>query len=153
MVGQVTSPGVEDTDQSELPTNKAGILGQLLCRSRRGTKEQVIDKSLVTAGERAQGSRDGESEHEVRDWKQEILLFLEPFLGFVVLALGAMTVATGVVAVLGLVALRAGIGLPPQGGCAAPLNSAHGLPVAGEQALGVLLAIGGTILAEDIGQF
>ena len=57
------------------------------------------------------------------------------------------------VAVLGLVALRAGEDLSTQSWCAALLDGAHGPPMAGEQALGVLLAIGRTVLAEDVGQF
>jgi hypothetical protein len=77
----------------------------------------------VTAGEWAQGGGQGEGEHEVRDWQQKILLFLQPFLGFVVLALGAVAVAAGMVAELKLVALRAGVDLPTQGGCAALLDT------------------------------
>ena len=98
---------MQDTDQAELSADKTGILSQKLCRSCRSTKEQVIDKSLVRAGERAQGSRDGEGEHEVRDWPQEILLLLQPVLSFVVLAFWTVTIAARVVAVLGLVALWA----------------------------------------------
>ena len=51
MVGQVASPGMQDTDQAELSADKTGILSQKLCCSCRSTKEQVIDKVLVTAGE------------------------------------------------------------------------------------------------------
>ena len=153
MVGQVTSPGVQDADQTELSPDKAGVLGQMLCRSCRGTKEQVIDKRLVTAGDWAQGSGDGEGEHEVRDGQQKILLFLQPFLGFVVLAFWTVAVAAGVVAVLGLVALRAGVDLPTQSWCAALLDGAHGPSMAGEKTIGVFLAVGGTVLAEDICQF
>jgi hypothetical protein len=153
MVGQVASPGVQDTDQTELSPDKTGVLGQMLCCSRRGTKEQVIDKRLVTAGEWAQGGGQGEGEHEVRDWQQKILLFLQPFLGFVVLALGAVTVPAGVVAELKLVALRAGVDLPTQGGCAAQLNSAHSPSMAVEQAIGVFLAIGRAVAAEYVCQF
>jgi len=107
----------------------------------------------VTAGERTQGSRDGEGEHEVRDRQQKILLFLQPFLGFVVLAFRAVTVAAGVVAVLGLVALRAGVGLATQGWCAALLDGAHSPSVAGEKTIGVFLAVGRAVLAEDVCQF
>ncbi len=153
MVGQVASPGMQYPDQAELSADKTRILGQKLGCICRSTEEQVIDKSLVRAGDRVQGGRNGEGEHEVRDGQQKILLFFQPFLSLVVLAFWTVAIAAGVVAVLGLVALRAGVDLSTQGGCAAPLNSAHGLPVAGKQALGVLLAIGGTILAEDIGQF
>jgi hypothetical protein len=144
---------VQDADQTELPANKAGILSQKLCCRCRGLKEQIIEKGLVRAGERAQGGGDGEGEHEVRHRQQKILLFLQPLLGFVVLTFRAVTVAAGVVAVLGLVALWAGIGLSTQGGGTALLDGAHDLSVAGEQAFGVLLAIGGTVLAEDVSQF
>ena len=153
MVGQVASPSMQDADQAELSADKTRILGQLLCCRCRGLKEQIIEKGLVRAGERAQGGGDGEGEHEVRDRQQKILLFFQPFLGFVVLTFGAVTVAAGVVAVLGLVALRTGIDLTTQGRGAALLNGAHGLPVAGEQAFGVLLAISSAVLAEDISQF
>ena len=153
MVGQVASPGVQDTDQTELSPDKTGVLGQMLCRICRGLKEQVIDKRLVTAGDWAQGGGQGECEHEVRDWQQKVLLFFQPFLGFVVLTFRAVAIAAGVIAVLGLVALRAGIGLSTQSGGTALLNGAHGPPVAGEQAAGVLLAIGGTVLAENVSQF
>jgi hypothetical protein len=58
-----------------------------------------------------------------------------------------------VVAVLGLVALRAGVDLSTQGWGAALLNGAHGPSMAGEQAIGVFLAVGRAILAEDVCQF
>jgi hypothetical protein len=132
MIGQVASPGVQDTDQAELSADKTGLLSQKLRRSGGSTEEQIIEKSLVTASEWAQGGGDGEGEHEIRDRQQEILLFLQPFLGLVVLTFWTVAIAAGVVAVLGLVALRAGIGLPTQGGGAALLNGAHGPSVAGE---------------------
>jgi hypothetical protein len=59
---------MQDTDQAELSPDKTGILGQKLRCSCRSTKEQVIDKRLVTAGEWAQGGGQGEGEHEVRDF-------------------------------------------------------------------------------------
>jgi hypothetical protein len=144
---------MQDANQAKLSADKTGILSEKLCCICRAAEEQVIDKRLVAAGECAQGSRNGESEHEVRHWQQEVLLLLQPFLGLVVLAFGTVAIAAGVVAVLDLVALRAGIGLPTQGRCAALLNGAHGSPMAGKQPIGVLLAIGGTVLAEDVGQF
>jgi hypothetical protein len=128
-------------------------MSQELRGGRRGLEEQVIEKGLMAAGDWAQGSGQGEGEHEVRDWQQKILLFFQPFLGFVVLAFWTVAVAAGVVAVLGLVALGAGKDLSPQSRCAALLDGAHSPPVAGEQALGVFLAIGGAVLAEDVCQF
>jgi hypothetical protein len=162
MVGQVTSPGAQDTDQGELSADKTRILGQMLCCSCQSPKEQVIDERLVTAGEWARGSRDGEGEHEVRDGQQKCLLFLQPFLGFVVLTFRAVTVAAGVVAVLGLVALRAGVGLATQSWGAALLNTCTCAAMqvwrtcpacGGEQAVSNLFSIGRAVLAEDVCQF
>lgn len=135
------------------PPTKTRVVCQKLGRLCGSTEEQVIDQSLVTTSDWTQDSWQGEGEHEVRDGQQKLLLFLQPFLGLIVLALGAMTIAARVVAVLGLVALRAGIGLATEGRGAALLNGAHGLPVAGKQAFGVLLAISRAVLAEDISQF
>jgi hypothetical protein len=153
MIGQVTSPGVQDADQTELSADKTGVSCQILCCSCRSTKEQVIDKRLVTAGDWAQGGGDGEGEHEVRDGQQKILLFLQPFLGFVVLTFWTVAVAAGVVAVLGLVALGAGEDLSTQGWGAALLDGAHSPSVAGEKTIGVFLAVGRAVLAEDVCQF
>jgi hypothetical protein len=144
---------VQDTDQAELSANKTRVLGQKLCCCCGGTEEQIINKCLVSAGKWAQGSGDGEGEHEVRDWQQKILLFLQPFLGFVILAFWTVAMSTGVIAVLGLVALRAGEDLPAQNRCAALLDGAHGPPVAGEKTIGVFLAVDGAVLAEDVCQF
>jgi hypothetical protein len=151
--GQVASPGVEDAEHTDLSAEEAWVLRQELSGSSSGMKEQVIDKRLVTASDWAQGGGQGEGEHEVRDWQQKILLLLQPFLGFVVLALGTVAVAAGMVAVLGLVALWAGEDLSTQGWCAAQLDGAHGPAVTREQAMGVLLAIGRAVAAEDVGQF
>jgi hypothetical protein len=123
---------MQDADQAELSADKAGILSQMLCCRCRSTKEQVIDKVLVTASECAQGRGQGEGEHEIRDWQEKILLFLQPLLGLVVLAFWAVAVAAGVVAELGLVTLRAGIGLPAQGGCATLFDGVHGPSVTRE---------------------
>lgn len=153
VIGQVASPGMQDPDQAELSADKAGILGQKLYCICGSTEEQIIEKGLVRAGERAQGGRNGKGEHEVRDRQQKILLFLQPFLGLVVLTFRTVAVAARVVAVLGLVALGAGIDLTTQSGSTALLDGTHRPPVAGEQALGIFLAISGTVLAKDIGQF
>ena len=56
------------------------------------------------------------------------------------------------VAILDLIALRAVIYLPTQGLGAALLNGPHGAAMAGEQTVGVALAVGRAILAEDLRQ-
>ncbi len=73
-------------------------------------------------------------------------------LGLFVLALGAMPVATRMVAVLHLVALRTGVDLAAQGLGPAVLDRTHGAPMTGEQPVAILLAIRRAILAEDVRQ-
>ena len=64
-----------------------------------------------------------------------------------------MTIATGMITVLYLAAFRAGVDLPAQCFGAALLDGAHRLPVTRQDLICVLLAIGGTVQAKDIGQF
>jgi hypothetical protein len=69
------------------------------------------------------------------------------------LALGAMAIATRMVAVTDFAAGRAGKDLSPQRLGTAAFDSAHGLAMAGQQVCGVFLTIGGSVLAEDVSQF
>ena len=48
VVNEITGPGLQDTDQTDLTTDQAWIFGQLLDRLRGSVEEQVIDQSLVT---------------------------------------------------------------------------------------------------------
>jgi hypothetical protein len=150
VIGQVTRPGMQDAEHTDLPADKAGVTSQELSGGRRGLEEQVIEKGLMAARQWAQRSGQGEGEHEIGDGQEQILLCLQPFLGSLVLALGAVAVAAGEVAVADFAAIWASVHLSTPGFCAAALNSEHCLTVAGEQAVGVLLAVGRAVLAEDI---
>jgi hypothetical protein len=116
-------------------------------------KQQVVNALLVLAGKLAEFCGEGEGEEELRNGQQQFPLHLEPFFGLLVLALGAVAVAAGVVAVTGFAAGGTTIHLSAQGFCAAALNGAHGLAVRGQQLVGILLAIGRTIAAKDVRQF
>ncbi len=153
MIGQIAGPGMQHSHQTDLASNEARIASQDLSGLSRSTEESVIEELLVSVGKETQLGRDGEGQKEIGHRQQQFLLQLEPFLGFVVLAFWTVAIAAGMIAVLGLVALRAGEDLPTQGGCAALLNGAHGPSVAGEQAIGVFLAVGRAVLAEDVCQF
>ena len=65
----------------------------------------------------------------MRHRQEQILLYFQPFLGLVILALGAVPVATGMVTVLHFTALGAMINLPTQGFGTALLDGAHRLPM------------------------
>ena len=153
MVEQVACPGVQHAHHPDLAAHKAWISGQLLGCLGRSAEEQVVDQLLVLAGEQAQFSGKGEGQQEVGDGQEQSLLHFQPGLGLLVLALGAMAVAARVVAVADFPAGRTGKDLSTQRFCAAALDGAHSLAVAGQQARGIFLAVGGTVLAEDVCQF
>ncbi len=123
VIGQVASPGVKNTHQADLTANEAGIFCQLLSGSRGNPKEQVVKPALVAAHDFAQGRWQGESQHEIRYRQEQILLGCQPFLGFVVLALGTVTIAAGMVTVLRFAAGGTGVDLTAQGLSAALLIS------------------------------
>jgi len=51
MVSQVAGPGLQDAQETNLTTEEAGVVGQLLQSRGRSLKQQVIDQALVSAGE------------------------------------------------------------------------------------------------------
>lgn len=77
----------------------------------------------------------------------------QPVLGLLVLALGAMAIAAGVIAIADFPADRTSKDLSTQRLCTAALDGAHSLAMAGQEVRGVFLAIGRSILAEDVSQF
>jgi len=80
-------------------------------------------------------------------------LYFQPGFGLLLLALWATSVAAGVVAVADFATVWAGKHLSTQRFGSAALNRAHGLVMTGQEARGVFLAIGWTVLAKDISQF
>jgi len=105
------------------------------------------------AGELAQLGGEGEGQQEIRDWQEQSLLEFQPVLGLLVLALGAMAIAAGVIAVADFPAGQTSKDLSTQRLCTAALDGAHSLAVAGQEVCSVFLTIGGAILAKDISQF
>ena len=125
MVSQVAGPGLQHTQEANLTTDKARVVGQFLQSGCRGLKQQVIEQALLLAGQGAQSLRQGESDHKVRDGQQQGLLFLQPLLPRFVLALGTVAVFAGVVAVAGLGALITGVHVAAQGLGPALFNGLH----------------------------
>jgi hypothetical protein len=80
-------------------------------------------------------------------------LEFQPVLGLLVLALGAMAIAAGVIAVADFTAGGTGKNLSTQRLGTAALDGAHSLAMAGQEVCGVFLVISRTVLAEDISQF
>jgi hypothetical protein len=106
----------------------------------------------VRADHFIQRSRQREGEQEIRDGQEQILLSFQPDLGILILAFGTVAVSAGMVTVLQLLTIRAAIDLPAQGRRATLLNRPHRLEVVARHPACVLLAIGGTIAAENIRQ-
>ena len=78
-------------------------------------------------------------------------MYFQPGLGLLLLALGAVAVAAGVVTVADFATIWAGKDLSAQRFGTAALDRTHGLIVTGQEAWGVFLAISWTVLVEDVG--
>jgi hypothetical protein len=60
VVAQVARPGLQDAQHANLPAQEARILGELLERCGRRTKQQGIDRLRVRAGDGTQFGGQGE---------------------------------------------------------------------------------------------
>ena len=103
MIGELACPGMQDAHQPNLATHKARIMGELLGGLCGSPKQQIVNELLVLAGKLAEFSGEGEGQQEVWNGQQQFPLQLEPFFSLFVLALGAMAIAAGVVAVTSFV--------------------------------------------------
>ena len=65
VVAEIASPGMEDADETHLPTDKTRILGQTLDSGGRGAEEGVVENFRVGTGDSSELAGEGESEEEV----------------------------------------------------------------------------------------
>jgi hypothetical protein len=151
VVAEVAPPGMEDADEADLPADEARVLGQVLEGGGRSAEEEVVEGFLVAANDVPELAGQGEGEEKVWGREQEVLLLLQPPLGLVVLALGTMPVAAGVIEILDLVTHRAVIDVSPQGRRTAALDGAHGLEMPDGHTGAKTGAILGTVMVEDGG--
>src|ERR1035437_5277615 len=93
-----------------------------------------------------------ESEHEVRDMQQKILLPFQQGLRIFVLAFWTVPVAAGGITVLHVLTVRAAVNMPTQGFCATLFNCPHGLEMSGWHACGIFLAIRFSVVTENVRQ-
>ena len=153
VISQVACPGMEHADQPDLPADETRVLGEFLGGLRRSLEQKAVEQALVAAGKLTQLRREREGEHEVRCVEQQAALEFKPILGLLMLALGTMAVAAGVVAVTHFPATGTLKDLSTQGFGATLLDGTHGLAVRRQQVFSVLLPVGGAISAENLGQF
>ena len=105
----------------------------------------------MAASERPELAGQGERDEEVRHGQQQVSLLLQPAQRLVVLALGTVPVAAGMVEVLSLVAVRAMVDVSTQDRSAAPLNGPHDLVVAGRHPVAEAGTVLGSVPLEDRG--
>jgi hypothetical protein len=87
---------MQDTGETrEARPDETRVFGEPFEGCRRGVEHGAGPEALMRAEKGAQGCRDGEGQEKV--WSGELLLqvMLEPLLGFMLLTLGPVAVATG----------------------------------------------------------
>ena len=98
VVLELPAPGMQDTGEPrEVGPDEALVVGEPFEGRGRGVKHGLVREALMRADEGAQGLRDGEGEEEVRPGQLFVQVVLEPLLGFMLLTLGAVAVATGMI--------------------------------------------------------
>ena len=96
VVLELSAPGMQDTGKTrESWTDETLVLSQPFACLRRGGEQGLVSDALMRADKRAQGLRDGEGEEAVRSGKLCLQVGVEPLLGFMLLTLRAVTIATG----------------------------------------------------------
>src|SRR4029453_11940690 len=94
MILKLAAPGVQDAGKaSQIGTQQAGIAGEFLKSLGRGMKQGLIARALMRAEKASERLGDGEGEQEVGNGQLAGLLAEDPLTGFMLLALGAVTVA------------------------------------------------------------
>jgi hypothetical protein len=141
VVLELPAPRMQDTGETrEARPDETRVFGEPFEGCRRGVEHGAGPEALMRAEKGAQGCRDGEGQEKV--WSGELLLqvMLEPLLGFMLLTLGPVAVATGMMDA-GLpptaLALREAVAIVP---AVALLESAEDLAVHGGEG-GIVLQV------------
>jgi hypothetical protein len=98
VVLELSTPGMQDPGEpQEIGADEALILGELFQSPGRGVKQGLIRGALMRADEGTQGFRDRAGEEEMRSRELCVEVVLEPLLSFLLLTLGAVAIATGMI--------------------------------------------------------
>jgi hypothetical protein len=96
VVLELPAPGVQNPGEPrEVCPNEARVCGEPCEGARRGAEHGVVRKALMGADEGSERLRHGEGEEEVRSGKLCVQMLVEPLVGFLLLTLGTVAVATG----------------------------------------------------------
>src|SRR5262249_33400192 len=98
VVLELPAPGMEDPGAPrEVSADEALVVGQPLESRGRRLAHRLVREALMGAEEGAECLRDGEGEEEGRPRELCVQVMLEPLLGFMLLAVRAVAVATGMI--------------------------------------------------------
>ena len=98
VVLELPPPGMQDTSEpQEIGPDEALIFGELFKGPGRCLKHSLVCETLMRADQGTQGLRDSEGQEKVRPRELLGQVVLEPLLGFMLLTLGAVAVATGMI--------------------------------------------------------
>jgi len=150
MVLQRLAPGVQHGDDADLGAEMLGVGGDGAQRLGGGLEQDVVDHRLVVEGDGGDLGRQGEDDMEIGHWQQFGLAVGQPLGARQTLALGAVSVAAGIVGDAHDAAVGTGFGVAAKPRHAARLNGCHHLPLAAVDPAVAASAIGGAVVAEDI---
>ena len=152
VVLELPAPGVQDTGETrEVGADETLVFGEAFEGFRRSVEHGVVREALMRADEGSECLRDGEGEEEVRPGQLVFQVVLEPLLGFMLLTLGTVAVATGMIDAVLVATALALIEAMAVMSAAAVLDGADDLTVRGGEvgiALQVFWRKGGEDVAE-----
>ena len=98
VVLELSAPGMQDPGKTrESGPDEPLVFGEPFESRCRRLKQGLVREALLRADEGSQRLRDGEGEEDVRPGQLFVQVVLEPLLGFMLLTLGAVPVATGMI--------------------------------------------------------
>ena len=93
---ELPAPGMQDPGEPwQVGPNEPLVCGEPFEGERRGVEQGVVGGTLMRADKGSECFRHGESEEEVRPGQLLLQVVCEPLLGFILLTLGTVAVATG----------------------------------------------------------
>jgi hypothetical protein len=143
---------MQDTEKTrEIGPDEPRVFGEPFKGFGRGFEHGLVCDAWIRADAGTQGGRDGEGEEEVRPGQLLLQMVREPLLGFMLLALGTVAIATGMVNAVFFPTAGALIEAMPIMSAAAVLDGADDLAVHGGE-VGVTLQVRWPKGVEDIAE-
>ena len=134
MISNHPGPGLEDSDETDIRTEKPSIPRESHDSPGGRPEEEGIERFLTHPEGLPETFRHGDGGHEIRNRQQESDLLFEPSLSFIVLTLRAVPVTAGMVGVPGFPAVIAMPSLPAEFRRAASDDIPHGPGLTGQDA-------------------